>query len=206
MSYSKISQKLGIPKSTLHYWFRNLRWSLRIKKELARKMLFIAKRRLQLLNKAREEKWIKWHERCRKTAMKEFPHIKKNPLFLAGLMLYWGEGDSKIENSNVRLSNTNPEMIKIFSRFLRRICHIPRKKIKIHLFLYPDLKERVSKQFWSKISGIPKNQFVKTQFIRGKHPTRRLANGICTLQVGSRELKEKIFTWIKLYQRELLRV
>lgn len=54
-SYNKIRKELGIPKSTMNYWFRNLRWSQQIKKELTRKALYIAKKRLRLINKARRE-------------------------------------------------------------------------------------------------------------------------------------------------------
>jgi len=74
------------------------------------------------------------------------------------------------------------------------------------LILYPDLNENQCKKFWVKVSGISRNQFYKTQFIKGRHPTRRISHGICNLYVASRELKEKIFTWIKLYQQELTRV
>jgi AcrR family transcriptional regulator len=206
MSYNKISKELGIPKSTMHYWFRNEPWSQEIKKELNRRNIYVAKKRLRLIIKARKEKWKKWREAHRQAAKKEFPHLKKNPLFLAGLMLYWGEGDSKIANCQVRLSNTDPEMIRIFSLFLQKVCKIPRCKIKIELTLYPDLNEEVCKKFWHKASGIPIAQFRKAKFIKGKHPTKRLSYGICNINFNSRELKEKIFTWLKLYQKELKRV
>ncbi len=204
-SYNKISKELGVPKSTLVYWFRNKNWSQKIKKELTRKSLYIAKKRLRLINKERKEKWEKWREEHRQRARKEFPRLKKNPLFLAGLILYWGEGDSKIENSLVRLSNTDPMMIKIIFLFLKNVCRIPEEKIKATLILYPDLDENKCKDLWSKTSEIPKNRFYKTQFIYGRHPTRRLSYGICNIYVASRELKEKIFVWLKLYQQELIK-
>ena len=205
-SYNKISIELGIPKSTLTYWFGNENWSKEIKKELTTKALYVAKKRLRLINKERKEKWEKWREEHRQRAKKEFPRLKKNPLFLAGLMLYWGEGDSKMENGLVRLSNTDPKMIKIISLFLENICQIPKEKIKATLILYHDLNENKCKDLWSKASGIPKNKFYKTQVIYGRHPTKRLSYGICNIYVASRELKEKILVWIKLYQQELTRV
>ena len=205
-SYNKISRELGIPKSTLSEWFSGKNWSQNIKEELVRKALYIAKKRLRAINKERRGKWAEWHRQCQKQAQKEFPRLKKNPLFLAGLIIYWGEGDSKMENSIVRLSNISPEMIKIFSLFLKNICRVPQDKIKATLILYPDLKENQCKEFWIKASGISENQFYKTQFIKGRHPTRRLSYGICNVYVASRELKEKIFTWLKLYQQELMRV
>lgn len=206
MCYNKISKELGVPKSTLCYWFKNEPWSQEIKKELNRKALYIAKKRLRLINKTRREKWERWREEHRQAARKEFGYLKKNSLFLAGLMLYWGEGDSKIENGLVRLSNTDPKMIKILSLFLQKTCRIPKEKIKITLILYPDLNEDKCKDLWSKASGIPKNKFYKTQIIYGRHPTKRLSYGICNIYVSSRGLKEKILVWIKLYQQELIKI
>jgi len=202
-SYNKISKELGIPKSTLVYWFKNEEWSQEIKKELSRKALYLSKKRLILINKARREKWERWRQTFRNQAKKEFNKLKRNPLFIAGLMLYWGEGDSKMENSLVRLSNTDSEMIRIFSKFLKKICCVPMEKIKISLVLYPDLNNRICIKFWSEKSGIPQSQFFKTQVIYGKHPTKKLSYGICNIIVSSRGLKEKIFTWLNLYKNEL---
>ncbi|MBZ1345325.1 MAG: hypothetical protein KY055_01635 [Candidatus Nealsonbacteria bacterium] len=205
-SYNAISKELGIPKSTLSGWLKNNPWSEQIKQGLIEKNRALIGKKIRIMNKARKKKLETWYKQCRQQAEKEFPQLKSNPLFLAGLMLYWGEGDSKIENCMIRLSNTDPEMIKIFSSFLQKICQISKEKIRIHIILYPDLNDEICKNFWSKISGIPQAQFIKTSFIQGKHPTRRLTNGICIIYVASRELKEKIFTWIKLYQQEFKRV
>ncbi len=202
-SYNQISQELDISKSTLAHWFKNEDWSKKIKKELSQKALRIASKQLRLMNKAKAEKWEKWRQEFRDQAVKEFPSFKNNPLFLAGLMLYWGEGDSKIENCQVRLTNTDPEMIRVFSNFLQKICLVPLEKIRASLILYPDLNEQECKIFWSNVSGIPENQFFKTQFIKGRHPTRRLSKGMCLVSFTSRGLKEKIFVWLKLYQKEL---
>ena len=64
--------------------------------------------------------------------------------------------------------------------------------------MYPDLSEEKCIDFWAKIIGIPKSQFYKTQFIKGRHPTKRLVNGICMIKIGGSGLKEKIITWINL--------
>ena len=201
-SYNSISKELDIPKSTLSKWFSDIDWSRNIKKELSRKANYIAGKRLRLLNKAREQKWAEWREEARRQARDVFPILKQNLLFIAGIMIYWGEGDSNIKNSLVRLSNTNPDMLRIFSLFLREICSIPKARIKLTMILYPDLNTNKCKHFWSSIIGLPQDQFYKTQVIYGKHPTKRLSYGICSMTVASRQLKEKIFIWIDLFQRQ----
>ena len=59
-SYNKISKELSIPKSTLSGWLADADWSKEIKMELTRKVNYVARKRLLLINKARREKWEKW--------------------------------------------------------------------------------------------------------------------------------------------------
>lgn len=110
-------------------------------------------------------------------------------------MLYWGEGDNK-PRGEVRLANIDSRMIKIFFKFLHKICRVPTEKIYLRLILYPDLQDEKCKKYWSKKTGVPLTQFTKSQIIYGKHPTKRLENGICIIGVrASGGLKEKIITW-----------
>jgi len=142
----------------------------------------------------------KWHN------TQEFPELKNKPLFIAGLMLYWAEGDNGKAGSNVRLTNIDPRMIKVFINFALSLCKVPKENIRIGLLIYPDLNENICKNFWSKYTSVPVNQFHKIQVIKGRHPTKRLEYGICIVRVGGGGLKEKIRTWIDLYSRELMRV
>lgn len=204
-SYNEISRLLGIPKSTLVYWFKDNQWSENIKKELIRKANILNQPRLRLMSNANKKKWEAWHEECRQKARNEFPALKDNSLFLAGLMLYWGEGDKNIKNGIVRIANSDPEIIRIFYLFLKDVLLLPQRKIYIKLIIYPDLNMQNIERFWSKLLNIPLSQFKKTIVIEGKHPEKRLSYGIGYVEVISRELKEKIFTWIKLYQKTLLK-
>lgn len=67
------------------------------------------------------------------------------------------------------------------------------------MFIYPDINEEKCKIFWSKKTGTKIEQIDKSQIIYGKHPTKRLENGICAIRVKkSIGLKEKILVWINL--------
>lgn len=79
----------------------------------------------------------------------------------------------------------------------------PKNKIRATLILYPDLDEEKCIDYWSKKIALPKSQFYKTQFIKGKHPTKRLSWGICMLGCGSGQLKEKLLLWIDLMSKTL---
>lgn len=199
LSYNEISRNLGVAKSTLCYWFQGLQWSKSIKEKLNKQNIRMAGIRMNKISIANKLKWEKWRAGYQKEARKDFEKLFIDPLFISGLSLYWGEGDSKLENGMVRLSNTDPRMIKVFSKFLKIICDVPENKIKVNLVLYPDLSEDKCKDFWSEVSEIPQSNFYKTQIIKGRHPTKRLKHGICALHVSSRGLKEKIMVWTSLF-------
>ena len=202
-SYKAIRKELGIPISTLSDWFRNTSWSTEIRDRLFKETSWTNLDRLRLMVAATKKKFALLHEQYRQEAISQFPKLKKDPFFVAGIMLYWGEGDKNVNNSAIRLCNSDMGMIRFFYIFLRKILNIPIEKIKFNLLLYPDLVDTVQKNTWSKTTGIPLANFRKSVFITGRHPTRRLSHGVGNLYVGGRKHKEKLLKWIELYMREI---
>ena len=185
-------------------WFKDKKWSKKIKKKLEiinlqnldKKIKDLAK-----INRIRNEKRRKdW----RVEASKEFNKLYKEKLFIAGLMTYDGEGDRVAENGLVRMGNTNPKMINTFVGFINKFSDVPEDKIKAFLLLYPDHIEDRCLDYWASGVNISKKKFTKTQFIKGRHKTKRLKYGVCYVNVSSRELKEKILVWIDLCYNKLL--
>jgi len=199
-SYKTIAKELGIPKSTLAGWFKNELWSRDIRDELGRTASLSFPEKLKRIVAANKKRWADWHQQARDEAVAEFPKLKDDPLFLAGLMLYWGEGNKTPTSSQVKLANSDPAMIRLFCLFLKKTLLVPEERIKVWLLLYPDLVDSVQKNFWSKATGVPLTQFNKSIYIVGKHPTKRLSYGVCNVTVSSRQLKERIVKWIELYQ------
>lgn len=198
-SYNAITFELGIPKSTIHSWFRGYTWSTKVRDDLVEKNQALSTKRLRALARAQKVKWEQWREEYRNEARERFASLMRNPLFIAGIMLYWGEGDNK-SRSSVRLANTDPRMIKLFFRFLKQCCGIPPARIRVDLFLYPDLSPASTRRFWSGYLGVPEEQFSKPQIIRsrnfhGLHPSKRLQHGVCTVRVNSGGLKEQMRVW-----------
>src|SRR3989338_6841786 len=103
MSYKQIREELGVPISTSAYWFKNEPWSQEIKARLSAEVSWSNPRAIEILAMANRERWKKKHEEYRVSAIKEFQKYKDNPLFLAGVMLYWGEGEKQPKSSIVRL-------------------------------------------------------------------------------------------------------
>jgi len=202
LSYKKISKELGIPKSTLNSWFQGLIWSDKIKDELTARAVRTSKKRIRRVLKTNSLRRKKLRQGFIREAETEFIRFKSNHLFIAGVMLYWGEGDQNLKYP-VRLANINHKMIALFNKFLLEICGIKKENIYLSLFIYPDISEKECKKFWS--NKIKIKQFDKVQVIYGKHPTRRLENGICSIRVKSSPgIKQKIVIWISLLSSNLL--
>ncbi|OGN08408.1 MAG: hypothetical protein A2750_02545 [Candidatus Yanofskybacteria bacterium RIFCSPHIGHO2_01_FULL_45_42] len=199
-SYSEISRTLNVPKSTLADWFSRENWSKVIRDRLGALESLAFPQKLAAIQKANKERWGAKYEEYRAMAIREFASLKNDPLFLAGIMLYWGEGEKQPRSSVVRMRNSEPEMIRLFYLFLTKILGINASRISAWLLLYPDLIDPVQKNFWSKATGISLEQFKKSTYIKGGHPTKRLSYGVCTIVINSRALKERVLKWLELYQ------
>lgn len=202
-SYKDIAEALKIPKATLSDWFSKEGWSKEIRKKLTDVVILDSTARLVALDKVRGEHLVKLYEEARVEAREELQTLKYHPLFIAGLMLYWGEGD-KLSKSNVRLANTDPQLILLYLTFLRQVCRIPEAKIRIHLLLYPDIDRESAMRFWAFATKLSRSHFVKPVIIQGKHKSKRLAYGVCNVVVSSTYLKVKIKEWLKTLPQELM--
>lgn len=201
-SYRQIQTKLGIAKGTISGWFHNQPWSKKIKINLIKKMKPRWREHGHLLGLTRSRQWKKKREQSKDAAKKLFPKFFHEPLFIAGLMLYWGEGDNK-GGSIVRIANIKPSIIKIFYRFLLRYCKVDKHRIRLSLVLYKEHNNLECKKYWSDKIGLPLDQFIKSQYIVGKSLKNRIPYGVATLYVTSCELKEKILKWIGLVECQL---
>lgn len=201
-SYNEINKLLGIPKSTLAGWFKDDIGSQKIKMLLSGKSNKLVAERIKKFVQGNRERWDKIRADIEEEANREFKILSKKPLFIAGTMLYWAEGDNVFKNP-LRFTNTNALMISLYVKFLIKILNVPMSDLRANLILYEDLIEKECINFWSQISTISKNQFYKTQFIKGRHKTRRLPHGICMIINTKRKIKIKITIWIDLLSRLL---
>lgn len=90
----------------------------------------------------------------------------KQFLFGLGLGLFWGEGSKRNVNS-VRLSNSDPRLIKFFIKFLKDVYLIDPAKLKFQLQIHKDLKEKDVFRFWLKFLNVKQGQFFKTTILTG---------------------------------------
>lgn len=194
VSYKQIRKQLDIPLSTLSGWFADEAWSIKIKDKL---IIRTAKN----VSRTQKLRWKKWREDAREEARQQFPHYCRDPLFIAGLMIYWGEGDKSDNSGMFGISNTDPNMMRLFTIFTIKFGLVPKEKIRCQVVLYPDLHEITCIKYWSKEMGVSPKQFYRAQYIQGRHPTKQLLYGICGIRFSHRQLKDKVLTWIDMFQK-----
>ena len=201
-SYKAIKRSLGMSMSTLSEWFKDEEWSKEIKHRLASEASAKNSYKLALMQQERKRKLDLHYEKARNEATAEYQTLSRNPLFIAGIMIYWGEGD-KLSKYRSGIANSEPRMLNIFSRFLQEIGNIDRRKIKMWILLYPDLNDTACKKYWVEASGLAETNFSKSITIKGRSLTRRLNYGVCNMAVYNRYFKEKMLTWLQLTSKEL---
>lgn len=125
-------------------------------------------------------------------------------LKVAGLMLYWSEGsksNQKLRMWTVDFTNSDPKMIKLFLLFLRRICRIDEKRLRVLLYCYANQDIEELKNFWYKITGINLKQFIKPYVRKDFLPEKRgkMKYGLVHIRYSDKKLLLQIENWIKEY-------
>lgn len=154
-SYNYISEKIGISKGTLHCWLGKIPYSPNIET-------------ITKIGKARAVSGLLKHKEklasflyAKVLAEKDVGEITKRDLFMLGLGIYIGEGTK--DGNTVRIVNANYKIIKLTIRWLKEVCGLKTDNFVIRLHIYPDNNIAECVEYWSKQTGIPTNQFLKTQ-------------------------------------------
>ncbi len=117
------------------------------------------------------------------------------------LGLYWGEGTRRNPFA-VRISNTDPALLRVFIDFLRTICRVQPEKIRIELILHADVNPQEAISYWSCELGIPPSQFRRPTSLpsRGNGTyKRRVKWGTATVHVGNTHLRQILQDWLAPY-------
>ncbi|MGD1003201.1 MAG: hypothetical protein ABR884_01325 [Minisyncoccia bacterium] len=130
----------------------------------------------------------------------------ENDLKLTGIMLYWGEGAKT--GGGVKFANSNPEMICVFLRFLREICGVNEKRIKMMIHLYPDQSSDLLKNFWSSTTGVGLENFYRPHALVGKKGTYKNKSiyGTATINYSDKKLLTLILKWIEDYKNSFFKL
>jgi hypothetical protein len=201
-TYKEIAKYTNVSVSTLSLWLRNEEWSHKITEDNQKRVARDNSKRISLLNKARGNQYKKLYAEAERSAVIEYKHYRQSPLFMAGLMLYVGEGDNS-DNHVIRIANARMDVHRIFIKFSMEYLGVSREKIRFWVLLYPDLEPEKCSRAWSKALKIPLSQFHKYQVIEGRSKKRTLHSGVGNTIIGGTVLKKRLLKWIQIATKEL---
>jgi len=211
LSYSQIKNKLDIPKSTLSYWLRDIKLSKIAKEKILKRVNNTSTKALIKRNKQQTVIAKKRADKIRRCAIKEASTLINNKLFLVGVSLYWAEGYKKgaygSKWKSVDFANSDSKMIIIMMAFFRKICKVKSEKIKIQIIAHKNVKVSRAINFWSNITNIPKEQFIKTYCSINKNNKRKrkrntLPNGTIHIRINDVKLFFRIIGWIEYLKND----
>ena len=166
-SVPEISNELNIPKTTVFKYVRDIKILPEYKDAWLGKRGGSKKKKLKLIKEATDE------------AIKFIlnPTQRDKILFLSAL--YWAEGNKK----DFILSNTDPNLIKVFITALRQVFKVDDERLRISIRIYEDMDKEECLDFWSNIVKIPKEKFLNVNILYGKKQGK-LKYGMCRVRVA----------------------
>lgn len=194
-SFREISEKLKISKSTASLWLRDVELS-----KIAKNRIF--KLGVEGRNKGNtsvRKRISKEDKRIVLDAKKSVDNcvLLQNDLKIVCALLYWCEG-GKTEKSQLTFVNSDPELIRYFISTFREAFNVEEGKFRIllHVHKYHNMEKQI--EFWSKITGIPKNQFTKPfcKTNTGKR-IKKDYQGCVSIRYYGRKVRQEIMFLIK---------
>lgn len=165
-----------------------------LKLKLSLKQIYSSLRRQKIMCKSlREQNRIIFERKPKSFHFKNKLSIKEHDLLVAAVMLYYGEGAKT--GVTVDFANSDEKVIKLFLKFLRKICRIDEKRLKLYLYCFSDQNSNLLIRYWSSQLRVEKKQFtkpyVRSIFNRGK---RSMPHGVIHLRYSDKKLLLKILS------------
>lgn len=198
-SYNEIQKKVSVSKDTLSRWCRDVILSLSQMERLKNRRLRGAEKGRIIGAKKQQVDRIKRTKKLLKEGKKEVGVLSKRDRFIAGIALYLGDGYKS--DKSIGFSNSNHKIISFMMNWFREFCQIPEEKFRGQIWIHENLNELKARKYWSKISGIPLEQFRKSYIAKNKTKSRKIRKqlhkyGVFAIRVSSAEVQRKILGWM----------
>jgi len=191
-SINEIARRTGAAKSSISRWVRDIELSDE-QHEALRIAAYLG-----------HVKGRTMHARLRREARKmaqedgRMRAVQGDAFFVAGCMLYWAEGSK--ERNRVEFTNSDPEMIRFFVRFLKTYWNLRDEQIRVTCNLFADHAERRREieQFWLQVAALP-GESLRTSTVNvyskysKKKRQNRLPHGTCRITVTRTRVVQAIY-------------
>jgi hypothetical protein len=209
MSIGYVEKKLGIPRSTLSGWFKNIQLTRQQKNQLYqnwKNALVKARKKAVIWHNQQKEIRIKEAERQALHTLSKIDINDKVALELALAFLYLGEGFKT--NTGTGIGSSDPMILKFFITALVKNYRFDRDKIKCELHLRADQKPNKLRKYWSKELNLSLTNFTTISIDRRTAGSRTYPTykGVCALRCGSVAIQRKLIYLSKAFCQRVINI
>lgn len=188
ISIIKIGQELGVAKSSVSVWTRGI--TLTEEQRYALDHRECSDERALAQSNTFRIRRLQFQDAGRKRI------TKNDPLYIAGCMLYWGEGTKSL--NQCRMVNSELPMLKIFKDFLVKFFNVSDDNFTIAINAYTDFhSQKEIENYWLRGLKLPRQALKKSTWNQypssSKKKSNKLEYGTCSLQICSTEIIQEIF-------------
>ena len=156
--YEEIAKHLGVSKSSVSVWVRDLPVPPRLSyEEIRRRAAEGAHRYWAVEREVREER--RASERA--SAAAQIGELINREILVAGALTYWREGMKNKphrRNDRVVFINSDPALITFFLRFLD-VAGVTRDDLIFRVYIHENADAEAAQQFWLELVGVQPGQF-----------------------------------------------
>lgn len=196
----EIARRVGVSVSSVSLWVRDI--ELSPEQQAA----------LRAMNPAYNRQLSGWtmlaaRRRAARIEAQEAGRVlarRRESLHVAGCMLYWAEGGK--DRDQVRLSNSDPELLRFFVTFLRTYFDVEDHQIRLTCHLFADHLERQRQieDYWLDLLALPNESLLKSVVnVYSRHSKRKRMNmlpyGTARVNVNRTSVVQSIYGAIQEY-------
>jgi DNA-binding CsgD family transcriptional regulator len=171
LSYREIRDQLGVSKSTLSLWLRDVVLTA----EQRDRLLELKKQGSSRAGRTMQARRMARQAATRAAAAAQIPAVAESELFVAGVVAYWAEGSkAKPWRPGERFCfvNSDAEMITLMLRWLELIG-VSRDRLILRLSIHESADVEAAEAHWRQVTGVGVDQFRKATLKRHNPKTVR---------------------------------
>jgi len=201
-SYREIESRLGIPRSTLSGWFKDIKLSSEQREKLSgrwKQGLVKARKRAALWHNKQKRMRLEDAERQALSVLAKINSDSAAIQELALAALYMGEGRKR--SGDTSLGSSDPLILKFFLAVLKGVYKVDSNKIRCSLYLRADQDDEDLKNFWSSELGLPLSSFVRVYKDKRTAGSKSYSDykGVCDVRCGGVAIRRKLMSLSRLF-------
>jgi hypothetical protein len=172
LDYEEIVAALGVAKSTVSLWVRDLPVPARLSYAECRQRSAEGTRRYW---EAERPARVARRAEVRDAAGAQIGGLTDREILIAGAIAYWCEGSKSKPHrriDQVAFINSDPALIRFFLRFVEA-TGTPRTDLSFRVYIHQSADVESAQRFWMEVTGAPSDSFRSPTIKRHNPKTRR---------------------------------